>query len=182
MFTLTESTCLTHELQHPGRSSDSASDVLSVVYRAGRKKARQDSSDDVETELTKEARKARAAEAKERKKAEAAAEKERKKLHKYSQHSLQDGGVDYCIFVSGLEWVRREQEKAAKLAAKEVQKQEKQKEKIENRASKGTCIRMPYWLSKTACYAALVVIVKCDCGQMCGRCCSCSHVQQMNMS
>ena len=103
MFTLTESTCLTHELQHPGRSSDSASDVLSVVYRAGRKKARQDSSDDVETELTKEARKARAAEAKERKKAEAAAEKERKKLHRYSQHFLRHGGVEYCVFVSGLE-------------------------------------------------------------------------------
>ncbi|KAL0048318.1 hypothetical protein WJX82_000739 [Trebouxia sp. C0006] len=80
--------------------------------KAGRKKARQDSSDDSERELTKEARKARAAEAKEKKKAEAAAEKEMKKLH-------------------------REQEKAAKLAAKEVQKQEKQKEKVENRASKG---------------------------------------------
>ncbi|KAA6428486.1 MAG: crossover junction endonuclease EME1B-like [Trebouxia sp. A1-2] len=80
--------------------------------KAGRHKARQDSSDDAETELTKEARKARAAEAKEKKKAEAAAEKERKKL-------------------------QREQEKAAKLTAKEVQKQEKQKEKVENRASKG---------------------------------------------
>jgi len=35
--------------------------------------------------------------------------------------------------VSWHEWICREQEKAAKLAAKEVQKQEKQKEKIENR-------------------------------------------------
>lgn len=33
--------------------------------------------------------------------------------------------------------MRREQEKAAKLAAKEGQKQEKQREKVENRASKG---------------------------------------------
>ena len=67
------------QLQHPGRRS---ADVLSVVCRAGRKKARQDSSDDSERELTKEARKARAAEAKEKKKAEAAAEKEMKKLHR----------------------------------------------------------------------------------------------------
>ncbi|KAL0030353.1 hypothetical protein WJX77_011899 [Trebouxia sp. C0004] len=82
------------------------------AVKAGRKKPRQDTSDDAERELTTEARKARAAEAKERKKAEAAAEKEGKRLY-------------------------REQEKAAKLAAKEVQKQEKQKEKVENRASKG---------------------------------------------
>ncbi len=137
----------THKLQHPGTKSDSASDVLSVVCRAGRKKARQDGSDDAddaERELTKEARKARAAEAKERKKAEAAAEKEMKKLHRYSQSFGQDGGVHFCScnFVSWHEWLRREQEKAAKLAAKDVQKQEKQKEKVENRASKGTCIHM----------------------------------------
>lgn len=76
--------------------------------------------------------------------------------------------------------MRREQEKAAKLTAKEVQKQEKQKEKVENRASKGTCIHMPDWLSKAACYAALAVTDKCDCGQMPGRCCSCGHMQQMD--
>ena len=56
--------------------------MLCVMCRAGRKKARQDSSDDSERELTKEVRKARAAEAKEKKKAEAAAEKEMKKLHR----------------------------------------------------------------------------------------------------
>lgn len=55
---------------------------LSIMCRAARKKARQDSSDDSDRELTKEGRKARAAEAKERKKAEAAAEKEMKKLHR----------------------------------------------------------------------------------------------------
>ena len=71
-----------HQLQHRGKRGESASYMLSVVYRAGRKKARQDSSDDAERELTKEARKARAAEAKEKKKAEAAAEKEMKKLHR----------------------------------------------------------------------------------------------------
>lgn len=70
-----------HQLLHPGRRSDST-DVSSIVCRAGRKKARQDSSDDSERELTKEARKARAAEAKERKKAEAAADKEMKKLQR----------------------------------------------------------------------------------------------------
>ena len=75
--------------------------------------------------------------------------------------------------------MRREQEKAAKLTAKEVQKQEKQKEKVENRASKGTCIRMPDWLSKAACYAALAVIDKCACSQIRARCCNCGHVQQI---
>ena len=65
--------------------------MLSIVCRAGRRKARQDSSDGSERELTKEARKARAAEAKERKKAEAAAEKEMKKLHRYSQYFWQGG-------------------------------------------------------------------------------------------
>ncbi len=54
--------------------------------------------------------------------------------------------------------MRREQEKAAKLTAKEVQKQEKQKEKVENRASKGTSIHMADWLRKAAGYAVPAVI------------------------
>lgn len=55
-----------------------------LICRAGAKRARHNSNDDLERDLSKEEKRAKAVEAKERKKLEAVQEKERKKLQKYA--------------------------------------------------------------------------------------------------
>ncbi|KAL3153302.1 hypothetical protein ABBQ38_011646 [Trebouxia sp. C0009 RCD-2024] len=108
---------LASELEQDGDKCYSAMADLgsqpTTTAKASKKRPRPAGDDDYEDrEMTKEDKKARAAQEKERKKAGAAQEKERKKL-------------------------QRESDKAAKEAAKAMQKQEKRREKEENRASKG---------------------------------------------